>query len=68
MDFVCWGSYSTGTRMATAYAGGKWSSTDPSSCAPAIADHAIQRIRQTDGRDASSYDTVSPPSPLTCTP
>jgi hypothetical protein len=66
MDFVCWGVNPHFSRQSQAYATGKW--TSPALCAPALSNGAIHHLANTDGIDASDYDTTSPPTPMNCAP
>ena len=69
VDFVCWGVNPHGSRIAQAFAAGKWSSSSSStSCAPALGGGAIHRRPATDGFDAADYDVTSRPSGATCAP
>jgi CSLREA domain-containing protein len=62
IDFACWGSALPSSRKTQAESVGKWNGV----CANALTAGALHRLRATDGKTTTSYDTVSAPSPTSC--
>jgi hypothetical protein len=66
MDFVCWGTNPHSSRKALAETALKWVGT----CATALSASSLTRIvaAGSNGTSKTDYDTVSPATPVNCSP
>ncbi|MCA9605517.1 MAG: hypothetical protein KC619_07970 [Myxococcales bacterium] len=62
IDFVCWGTGHTPSRLTTAEEDGDWAGA----CAGAITGDSLRRIPESDGHGAASYDPTGAAAALTC--